>query len=778
MDRRDSLHKIAFLGDYLPRRCGIATFTHDLRTAITIQYPKIESFVVPVNDGEEKYDYPEDVRFEISEQKLIDYRRAADFLNFSNCDVVSLQHEYGIFGGKAGSHVLALLRDLKIPVVTTLHTVLTEPTPHQRQVMEELNALSARLVVMSRRGKDFLRDIYHIPADKIDIIPHGIPDMPFVDPNFYKDQFGVEGKYVLLTFGLLSPNKGIENVIRALPEIIREFPNLVYIVLGATHPNMIKHHGESYRLSLERLVRDLGLKKHVIFYNRFVDAEELKEFLGAADIYITPYLNKAQITSGTLAYSFGCGKAVVSTPYWHAEELLADGRGALVPFGDSQAIAQQIIRLLKDETIRHAMRKRAYVMGREMIWSSVAHLYVETFQKARHLHLQQTHKPFSMKTLEEQPAGLPAIRLSHLTRMTDSTGLLQHAVFSLPDFNHGYCTDDNARALLLMVLLDEIGLDSNQIHQLTNRYAAFLNYAFNPEKRRFRNFMGYNRQWLESVGSEDCQGRALWALGSCVGNSKRQDIQKWAVNLFEQAIPMVTELTSPRAWAFALLGINEYRRRLGGDRLVSRIQNTLCNRLLKLYRSHAEPGWKWFEDVLSYDNGKLSHALIQTGRMVQNDRMLEVGLESLQWLLDLQTSESGYFRPIGSNGFYKRNGHRAQFDQQPLEAHSITSACLEAYLTTGERVWYDRARTTFDWFLGRNDLGLSLYDPRTGGCYDGLHMDRLNENRGAESTLAFLLSLAEMHLTESSIHVLHQVDETSREIAGIQMEKTSEAVKN
>jgi glycosyltransferase involved in cell wall biosynthesis len=420
-----SIRKMAFLGDYLPRQCGIATFTTDVLSAVAAEYPDSHCFAVPVNDLKGGYEYPAAVRFEIEEQDLSSYQRAADFLNISNPDVVCVQHEFGIYGGPAGSHLLALLRELRMPAVTTLHTILREPGSDQRRVMQELIALSTRLVTMTERGRQMLQDIYRAPPAKIDLIPHGIPDMPFVDPNYYKDQFGVEGRLVLLTFGLLSPNKGIENVLNALPAILAEFPNVVYIVLGATHPNLVREHGEAYRLSLERLAKKNKVQKHVIFYNRFVELEELKEFIGAADLYITPYLNEAQITSGALAYAFGAGKAVISTPYWHAAELLADDRGVLVPFGEADAIAREVISLLRDDTRRHAMRKTAYKLGREMIWSNTARLYMKSFEQARIEGAVLSRKSFATKTLDQAPRELPELKLDHLSRMTDSTGMFQ-----------------------------------------------------------------------------------------------------------------------------------------------------------------------------------------------------------------------------------------------------------------------------------------------------------------------------------------------------------------
>jgi glycosyltransferase involved in cell wall biosynthesis len=752
--RDAELQKIAFIGSYLPRRCGIATFTEDVWRAVSEQVAG-ECVVLPVTDPGHHYEYPPEVRFEIDEQDLASYRRAADFLNFSNTDVVCVQHEFGIYGGAAGSHLLLLLRALRMPVVTTLHTVLAEPNPDQRRVMDELVGLSSRLVVMTEKAKELLRQVYRAPEEKVVTIPHGIPDMPFVDPAFYKDQYDVVGKNVLLTFGLLSPNKGVENVIRALPAIVKEFPNLVYIVLGATHPNLVREQGEAYRMSLVRLVEELGLDEHVIFYDRFVELEELKQFIGAADIYITPYLNEAQITSGTLAYSFGCGKAVISTPYWHAQELLAEDRGVLVPFGSPEAVAREVCALLRDEPRRSAMRKRAYLLGREMVWDNVAHRYLETFRDAR--RSAGVRRVARLRPADDgRRAELPTPKLDHLKGMTDRVGLFQHACFTLPKFSEGYCIDDNARALLLTVLLEEDGMKTPELSDLANSYAAFVNYAFDAERRRFRNFMGFDRRWLEDVGSEDSQGRAIWALGACVGRSLRRDLQYWAARLFDLALPPMVETSYPRSWAFTLLGIHEYLRRLGGDRAVTQVQSELGDRLYRIYKTTKSSHWSWFEDRLTYANAKLPHALIATGHRSGRQEWIDAGLESLEWLMELQRAPAGHFRPIGSNGFYVRGGEPALFDQQPIETQASVSACLEAYRVTREQRWLTHARTCFDWYFGKNDLGLSVYDPTTGGCRDALQVDRTNQNEGAESTLAYLLSLVEMRLLEASLHAFRQ----------------------
>jgi glycosyltransferase involved in cell wall biosynthesis len=756
VETRSQIKKIAFIADYLPRKCGIATFTADLLTALAAEHPQTHCFAVPVNDIEEGYEYPEEVRFEIQEQDLSSYQRAADFLNISNVDIVCLQHEFGVYGGPAGSHVLALLRELRMPIVTTLHTLLQDPTPEQRRVMQELIARSTRLVVMAERGRRMLQEIYQAPPAKLDLIPHGIPDMPFVDPNYYKDQFGVEGRLVLLTFGLLSPNKGIEHVLNALPEIRAEFPNVVYIVLGATHPNLVRDQGEAYRLSLERLAKKNKVQKNVIFYNRFVNTEELKEFIGAADIYVTPYLNEAQITSGTLAFSFGAGKAVVSTPYWHAAELLAEDRGALVPFGDPKAIAREVITLLRDEVRRTAIRKNAYKLGREMIWSNVARLYMRSFESARLERAVLSRKSFATKTLDQQPRELPELKLDHLSRMTDSTGLFQHAIFSVPNFSEGYCTDDNARGFILAVLLEEMEEEPENVRRLGTTYAAFLHHAFDPKSKRFHNFLSFDRRWLDEHGSEDSHSRALWALGTGVGRAPFRSFQFLSGQIFAQALPAAMEFVSPRACAFCLLGIHEYLQRLSGDRLATQIRDTLTARLMERFDKSALPDWPWFEGSLTYDNAKLPHALILSGRGSGQKTVLDRGLQALRWLAEIQTSENGHFRPIGSNGFYTRGGARANFDQQPIEAHAMVSACLDAYRATADVWWYEQAQRAFDWFLGWNDLGLELYSSSTGGCRDALHVDRVNGNQGAESTLAFLLSLTEMRLIQNSAMVFNQ----------------------
>ena len=747
------INRIGFIGNYLPRQCGIATFTTDLCEAIATEYSDTTCIALPVNDIEAGYAYPPRVRFELAEKDIDSYRRAADFLNINSVDLVCLQHEYGIFGGPAGSHILALLRELRTPIVTTLHTILQEPDPTQCRVLQEVAALSDRVVVMSERGVEFLQTVYGVLPEKIDVIPHGIPDVSFVDPSFHKDLFGVEGKMVLLSFGLLSANKGIETVIAALPAIVARHPNVVYIIVGATHPHVLRQDGETYRLSLQRLAQEQGVAGQVIFYNRFVSLEELIEFISAADIYITPYLNPAQITSGTLAYTLGAGKAVISTPYWYAEEMLADERGVLVPFRDPAALAAQVIDLLDNESKRHAMRKRAYLFGRAMIWPQVAQRYMASFERARAERRSFIPSNFAVKPLDQRPGELPPLKLDHLHHMTDDTGMIQHATFIVPNYDEGYSIDDNARALIVSTHLAELELGNGEALTLASRYLAFVSYAFNHKTGRFRNFMDYQRNWLEESGSEDSHGRALWALGTVLGRSTTPALQSMAGWLFEQALPAILKTTSPRAWAFTLIGIHEYLRRFDGDRRAGQVRDELAGRLLTLYQSIRLDDWHWYEAGLSYCNAVLPQAMLMCGQWIPNKAMTEAGLESLCWLADLQRADAagGHFVPIGSNGFYERNGERARFDQQPVEAQTMASACLEAYRSTGDERWRTEARRAFEWFLGRNDLNLPLYDPTTGGCRDGLHPDRPNENLGAESTLAFLQTLLELRLAENPL---------------------------
>ena len=713
METSSKIKTIAFLGDYLPRKCGIATFTSDLVKSVATNQPEIECFVLAVNDIEAGCKYSDIVHFEIDEQDLTSYQRAAHFINISNVDMVCVQHEFGIFGGPAGNYVLALLRELKTPVVTTLHTVLRAPNCDQRCVMQELIARSTRLVVMTRRAKQMLQEVYQAPPPKIDLIPHGIPDSPIADPNDSKVQFGLEGKTVLLTFGLLSPNKGIENVLHALPAILAEFPDVVYIVLGVTHPNELREQGEAYRHSLEILAQKNHVDKNVIFYNRFVELEELKEFLGAADIYVTPYLNEAQITSGTLAYAFGAGKAVVSTPYWHAAELLAEDRGVLVPFGDSKAISSAVMRLLYDPPRLNGIRKRAYKLGREMVWSNTARLYMRSFESARLDRAVLSPRLIARKTHVRQPRALP--KLEHLSRITDSRGIFQHAIFTTSNLSEGYCTDGGARAFILTVQLEELEEQAERVRLLATTDAALLDHPFGHKTKRAHNHLSFERHGLDDSGSDGPRGRALWALGVGVGCSPYRSLQIMAAQPFAETLPGAMEVASPRAWAFSLIGIHEYLRRLDGDSAVNQIRDAVMATLIELFCKTVRPGWRWFEESSTYDDAKLAHAVILSGQATGEQSVLERDMKSLRWPAEVQSSENGGLRPVGRRGFGGRGDPRGNHEHQLIEPQAMVSTCLDAYLTTSDAWTYVQAQRAFDWSIGWNNLGLELYSPSSGG---------------------------------------------------------------
>jgi glycosyltransferase involved in cell wall biosynthesis len=727
--------------------CGIAAFTHDLHQAVAEAAPKSDCYVAAVTDKAQSYDYPQAVRLEFQEKNLKAYRQTADFLNFKNADVLCVQHEFGIYGGPAGSYLLSLLEELRMPIVTTLHTILDAPSTDQKRVMLELAGLSDRLVVMSLKGAEILHEVYAVPNSKVDVIAHGIPDLAYKDSDVYKEQFGVRGRRVMLTFGLLGPGKGIEHAIKSLPIILKRHPNVVYLILGATHPNLLAQDGERYRLSLMHLAEECGVEESVIFHNRFVSIDDLKDFIGAADIYLTPYLDKAQITSGTLAYAFGAGKAVVSTPYWHAEELLANGRGALVPFRDPAAIAEAVCNLFDDPERMQSMQQEAYAQGRQMIWPAVAKQYLKSFAHALADRREAPRTAFADWTLKNRPPYHPPRRLDHIARMSDGTGIFQHAIYNVPNFHEGYCVDDNARALILCIQLLEQEDTATEIDldRLTPVYLAFLAASLDYESGRFRNFMSHGRQWLEHAGSEDSHSRSLWATGLSAARAQNEGFRRLSAQLFETGLPIVETFTSPRSWAFAILGIDEFLRAQPDHKQADRIAHRLLRRLIELWHAHSDGQWLWFERSVTYENARLCHALILCGQRFKNTEALEIGLLSLSWLTSIQTTQSGCFRPIGCNGFYEQNGSRADFDQQPVEAQAVIAACRQAYRATQDPRWMTESKRAFEWFLGRNDLNLPLYDFATGACSDGLHVDGINKNQGAESTLAFHLALWDMN---------------------------------
>lgn len=744
--KKFNLSKIAVIGNHLPRKCGIATYTTNLCDVLAkeLESSMADISVVAMNDKPEGYDYPPRVKFNIRVNVQTDYYWAADFLNANQYEVTLLQHEFGIFGGTDGSYILHMLKALHMPVITNLHTVLIEPSPGQKFVIQEIARLSDHLLVMSHKAIDILLDIYSIPEDKISFVPHGIPDVPFGEPGKYNYRLGIEGKDMILTFGLLGPGKGIETMIKAMPAIVEKHPEAVYVILGETHPHVKEMSGDAYRNTLHQLARQMGVYDNIVFYNKFISDEALIECLRSAKIYALPYPKEEQITSGTLAYALGVGAAIVSTPFWHAQELLAEGRGCLVPFNDSGAMANAIVDLLDNDQRREDMRRRAYQFSRSMIYSKVAQKYLSVMTDVIELRRQAPRDLATAVQEQRVLSEFPDINFLHLKAITDDTGIIQHSVYSVPNVLHGYCTDDNARAIIALCTYYSLNKDKTILPMLT-RYLAFLNFAFNHEKHRFRNFLSYDRQWLDEIGSEDSHARAIWGLGTAVRYSPNRGIQNMAMRLFHLSLPALEELSSPRAWAFSVVGLDAYLNKYGGDSQVRRMRTVLAEKLFALFQKNATEDWPWCEDTLTYANAKLPHALILAGQWIPNEDMFMTGLQALRWLLKEQTSENGHLSIVGNSGWYSRGGEKAKFDQQPIEVMNLIDACIDVYIATADTVWFQEAQRCLGWFLGQNDLGIPLYDFETGGCYDALQPNGVNENQGAESTLSCLISLIKMY---------------------------------
>ena len=738
--------RVAVIGNHLPRRCGIATFTADLCDALVAEAGIADEdlAVVAMDDQAEGYAYPPRVRFQVLATAPADYLRAAEFLNVHLFDLAIVQHEYGIFGGAQGMHILQLIKNLRMPVITTLHTVLHSPIPEQREIIKSLAEHSQFVVVMAERARALLNDVYAVDEAKVAFIPHGIHDVPFERNDAFRRKIGLDQRKTLLTFGLLSPGKGIEVMIEAMAEVVERHPEAVYLILGETHPHVRKASGDGYRQGLHQAVRRLGLENHVRFHNRFVDLDVLLQYIQAADVYVTPYLNLDQIVSGTLAYALGAGTAIVSTPYWHARELLAEDRGVLVPPSDPQALADEICRLLDDERTLQTLRKRAYAHGRHMVWGEVARSYhrlaEETLKRSVDAPIPQVVESAEVLIISE----LPEVNLGHLRVMTDDTGIFQHAKYSVPDRAHGYCVDDNARALVVAGTHYSLFQDKSVV-PLMQTYLSFMHYSFNPENGRFRNFMSYDRRWLEEVGSEDSHGRSLWGLGATVKRAPNRSIRNMAVRLFCDGLEAVEGFGSPRAWAFAIIGLHNYMAVYGGDANARRIRTVLAKRLFARFEEGATGDWPWCESEVTYANAKLSHALILAGQWIPSPEIFAVGIESLEWLLDKQKAPEGHLSIIGNCAWHTREGMTSTFDQQPIEAMCLIEACAEAYRTTREDKWLVQARRCLNWYLGANDLHAQVYDFETGGCNDGLGANGVNENQGAESTLSWLISLLTMY---------------------------------
>jgi len=732
---KGSPKKVVFISSFPPRKCGIATFTSDLiKSTASAAKGEFEPLVVAMRSEDQKYNDP--VKFEIRQNVKSDYICAADYINFSHVDVVSVQHEFGLFGGEAGGYLGLLLNRLKAPIITTLHTVIDEPDPASHKSLVDVCNASYKVITMNDRGVGMLRDIYNIPAKKIKLIAHGIPDLPFVDSNYYKHKFGLEDRKTILTFGLLNENKGIEVMLRAMPVIIKAYPSIIYIVLGMTHPNILKNEGESYRFRLQQIVKDLNLQEHVIFHNRFVNDQELHNFLCAADIYVTPYINRKQLTSGTLSFAVGTGKAVVSTPYWAALELLANGRGKLTRFGDSMQIAEAIIEILQNDSLFYSLRRQAYEYGRSRTWPKIGQIYWKLFSAIRlPLHITAKTKLSVAETISN--IEVPEPSLDHLKKLTDDTGLYQHAKFTIPNREHGYCTDDNARAVTAMIKY-YFQYSEPQALKLLDTYLSFIIHS-QDENGFVRNFMNFDRTWMKNEPKNDALGRVLWALGTVMARPPTPAYLSIAKECFDQSVEHVQKQL-PRGMAYSMLGMCDYLKQFPGASDIKRQLEITADGLITQYEENSYSNWYWFEDAITYGNAVLPHTLFVAGLTSDNKKYLEIAKKTCEFLL-ANTFKDDCFSFIGCNGWYERGRTRATFDQQPIEASSTVMMLRAAYDATQNERFLILQRKAFDWFLGQNDLRIPLYDFGTKGCFDGLTEDGVNTNQGAESTLSFLLSL-------------------------------------
>jgi glycosyltransferase involved in cell wall biosynthesis len=726
--------KITYIATYPPRECGIGTFTNNLFKSMLTKNEH-EGFVVAMSDNDLTYKYPDEVKITIRQNYQEDYLKAVKYINLSGADVCILEHEFGIFGGDSGIYILPLLHRLEIPLIVTLHTILKTPSYNEKAILKGICKMARKIVVMSHKAVEFLVDIYDVPKEKIALIEHGVPDIHF-NPEKSKKEFKLKNKKVLLTFGFIGRSKGIETVIKALPEVVKKRPEVIYIVLGKTHPNVLRHSGEEYRTFLLRLVKDLQLENHVIFLNEFVDEQDLFKYLYACDIYITPYLNEAQITSGTLSYAVGVGAAVLSTPYWHAAELLADGRGRLFSFNDSDELAKTLNDLLDNPEQINEMKLKAAEFGKKITWPKTGERYVALAEEI----VKEEIPVVTKKETEPDLLILPAFSLVHINRLTDDTGIIQHAKFGIPNLKEGYCLDDNSRALL-MVLMAYRQMKDMRALELSPIYLSYIHYLQNADGT-FRNFLSFSRNFLDEVGSEDSFGRTIWALGYLMANAPNDAYYQTGKLVFFNAAPNFEKLKSIRGIANTMIGISYYlKSNPSDDSMTERLRN-LAYVLMKHYKENQSPDWNWFESLLAYDNGILPLALLHSAEILNDDKITKTAIESLNFLTS-HTLNDNYLSVIGNEKWYKKEGERSVFAQQPIDAMAMVLMFHQAFYLTKDKDYLNKLYTSFLWFLGENDLRMSLYDFETTGCCDGFESYGVNRNQGAESSLAYLIS----HLT-------------------------------
>ena len=756
--------KVLFIGTYVPKECGIATFTSDLLNSVSGENNDVHCEVIALSDPSETYNYPEEVVFQIQKEKLEDYYLAADYINQSDADIVCLQHEFGLFGGNAGDYIFALLSGINKPVITTMHTVIREPELEYRVSTEKLIRYSEKLVVMSQTAVDMLKDVYKAPEDKIEIIFHGVPDYPFNNCGKYKKMLNLKGSPLVLTFGLLSKNKGIESVLEALPDVVSQYPDLIYLVLGATHPMVKKTQGEAYRQYLKNKVSELGLENNVVFHDKFVEKEELCNYILASDIYVSPYLSREQIVSGALTYAMGMGKAIVSTPYWYAQEMLSENRGLLIDFGDTDGFKKSLSYLIENPEECDNMRKKAYDFGRKMTWKNVGKKYNTVFGKAL---MNYTTYPGILNRFNFLPIQLPEVKLDHLKLLTDDVGIIQHTNLGVPARRYGYSTDDIGRALVALTKLIDNPQKVEEFRKIITTYMSFLEHA-QTDTGHFHNFMSYQREFLDEKGSEDTLGRAIYGLGHVISCSYlSRNIRTLAHTLVSKSGPEMENMGSPRAKAYAMCGlyeilragvdIDEFESVFNSCRDVVKPIDTLVDRdhfesifishadsLVDLYEANHKEDWNWFEPTVTYSNAKLSESLLLAYNYTKNRTYREIGLATLDFLTEIQW-KGDFFDTVGNQGWYSYNGEKPLFDQQPIEAGYLTQAYVSAYEIVRERKYLELAKYSFEYFLGRNRLRTVMYDYSTGAVCDGLNSDGMNCNQGAEPVICFLMALSSLN---------------------------------
>jgi glycosyltransferase involved in cell wall biosynthesis len=727
--------KNVYIGTYPPRECGIGTFTQNLFNAMTgadENSEKNESFVVAMNDFEQGYAYPDEVKLTIRQESQKDYLSAVKYINHSGADCCILEHEFGIYGGQNGVYILPLLHRLEIPVIVTLHTIIKTPSYNEKSILQEICKMANRVVVMSQKAIDFLIDIYDVQKDKIAYIEHGVPDLQF-SQNETKKEFKLEKKKLLLTFGFISRNKGIEVAIKAMPKVVEQHPDILYMVVGKTHPNVLRHSGDEYRIYLTKLIKELQLEEHVILLDKFVNQKDLFKYLFASDIYITPYHNVAQITSGTLSYAVGVGSAVVSTPYWHASELLADDKGILFDFGNSNQLADVLIELLDKPEKRMQFRKKAYDYGKGIIWPKIGVKYNNLLQTVVIEDLKIDKKeviPFDLMLL-------PPFSLVHIKRMTDDTGIIQHAKFGIPNLKEGYCLDDNARALLTALMTFKQNKDASAL-ELCPVYLSYIHYMQNKDGT-FRNFMSFKRDFLDEVGSEDSFGRTIWALGYMLANAPNDSYYQIGRMIFFNAHPNFEKLKSIRSIANTIMGISYYLRSNPSDDGMIELLKRLTISLTGHFEKNSDKNWTWFEQLLAYDNAILPLAVLHASEILNDDKIHEIAIDSMDFLTKT-TMKNGYLSVVGNEQWYKKDGESSKFAQQPLDVMAMVLMFHQAFHLTKDKNYLDKLFTSFMWFLGDNDLRMNLYDFETKGCCDGLESYGVNRNQGAESILAYTIS--------------------------------------